>query len=142
MMKKMSKSCFGKNSERKFAMDCLSWNLPFLVNLKESIKYGKRAYDKASIKNWSDGRKVTLKTSLLLSEVYDQLGQPMEGYKYLKTYAKLKKGIEEEDAANSLSNVEIQEVIGKSQTAERTGKSKSALVVNQGLLVLCLQRSL
>ena len=101
-----------------------------LGNLNQSINYVAKSFDFASKDNSLDGRRVRLKSSLLLSELYDQLRQPLEAYKYLTIYTNLKKEIEEADAANSLANIEIQGVLEKSEK-EKNQLEKATLLKEQ-----------
>jgi two-component system, NtrC family, sensor kinase len=92
-------------------------------NLTESLRYAKKGFEKVSSMK---AKWLVAKSSLLLSEIYDEMNQPLEAYKYLKIYQGIAKQKEEQDIANRLADMEIQSVIKKSESEkEQFEKDKS-----------------
>ena len=81
-------------------------------NLPKAIENGILAYNES--KNYAIKR-IEIKSSLLLSRIYEQNGQKDEAFKYLKIYQQLKDASEDLDASNRLANVEIQSILEKSK---------------------------
>jgi two-component system, NtrC family, sensor kinase len=82
-------------------------------NLMESLRYAKKGYERVSS---MQAKWLIAKSSLLLSEIYDEMNQPLEAHKYLKIYHGIAKQKEEQDLANRLADMEIQSVIKKSES--------------------------
>lgn len=93
-----------------------------LGQISESIRYAKISYDKASPrqKDSPQATFITLKASLLLSEVFEDADNPQEAYKYLKVYQKLRKEADQKDEANHLLDVEIRSAIEKSEQEKQS----------------------
>ncbi|GAB4015069.1 hypothetical protein GCM10028808_39400 [Spirosoma migulaei] len=114
-----------------------------LGQLQESIKYGKMSYDKASpgYKVSSQYRFLTQKSSLLLSEVYEEVGQPLEAYKYLKEYQKNRKESDQKDEASYLLDVEIRSTIEREEQ-EKNRLKQDKLLQSQHILAIEKQREI
>ncbi|WP_373521607.1 ATP-binding protein, partial [Aquiflexum sp.] len=94
-----------------------------LGNLHESLNYGIRSYNGATA--YGRDLKTLLKNCLLLSEVYEQLGQTDLSFEYLKKYRNIIEKQKEEDIANSTSNFEIQKIINeKKEETQQFEKEK------------------
>ena len=59
--------------------------------------------------------KVKSELSLLLSEIYEQLGQSEQAYQYLKKYQAIRAENDKQDAANRLADAEVRDILVKSQ---------------------------
>lgn len=107
-----------------------------LGQLQESIKYGKVSYDTAlaNYANSSNLKTILTKSSLLLSEVYEEAGQPLEAHKYLKMYQKLRKETDEKEETNHLLDAEIRSVVEKDE--------QEKLLQNQRILAIEKQREI
>ena len=100
-------------AEGNFYIDFYKANCYYkLHNFKEAIIYGEKSYEPSL--SYGDDRLI-FKICVLLSEVYEKIGQPMKAYKYLKKYRSLVKEKEEQDVANQSANLEIQAIIEKDQ---------------------------
>lgn len=82
-----------------------------LGNVPASVAYGLKSYQKATLDNSSDGREITLKSSQLLFENYERLGQPIAAYQYLKTYYIARQVVDDQNAANRLAEIEIETIV-------------------------------
>lgn len=78
----------------------------------ESIRYAEMSYEPALT---SGDQRFMIKVCLLLSEVYDASGQPLQALKYLKQYRSIEKEKEEQDIANRAANLEIEGIIQKNE---------------------------
>ena len=83
-----------------------------LGNYKESVVYGEKAYEKSFSFNTQELR---AKSTLLLTEAYDRLGQPLKAYKYLQGHRALMKSNEDQDLVGRSSTAQIEEIIQKSE---------------------------
>ncbi len=84
-----------------------------LGNLQESLNYGISSYNDATA--YVRDQRILLKICLLLSEVYEQLGQTDLSFEYLKKYRNIIEKQKEQDIANSTSNFEIQKIIDENK---------------------------
>ncbi len=107
-----------------------------LGQFQESIKYGKMSYAKAP-PNSGQYRLA----SLLLAEVFEEAGQPLEAYKYLKEYQKLRKESDQKDEANYMADVEIRSAIEKGEQ-EKNRLEQEKLLQNQRILAVEKQREI
>ncbi|WP_461041779.1 ATP-binding protein [Spirosoma harenae] len=103
-----------------------------LGQLQESIKYGKISYAKSP--PLSGQYRLAL---LLLAEVFEEAGQPLEAYKYLKEYQKLRKESDQKNEANYLADVEIRSVID-----EKNRLKQDKLIQDQHILAIEKQREI
>jgi two-component system NtrC family sensor kinase len=93
-----------------------------LNNLPKAIDNGLQAYNLTkSYRN----KRIELKSSLLLSRIYEQKGQKDDAFKFLKIYQELKDVSDDLDANNRLANNEIQSILEKSkQEIEKIDKQR------------------
>ncbi|MVM36232.1 hypothetical protein GO755_39850 [Spirosoma sp. HMF4905] len=101
------------------------------------------SYDKSSTRHQISGqfRFVTTKSSLLLAEVYEEAGLPLEAYKYLKEYQKLRKESDQKDEASYLADVEIRSTIEKEEQ-EKNRLKQEKLQQSQHILAIEKQREI
>ncbi|CCH54271.1 Sensor protein zraS [Fibrisoma limi BUZ 3] len=114
-----------------------------LGQFQESIRYGKLSYEKAFPVHVLGTQRnyVITRTSLLLSEVYEEAGQPLEAYHYLKEYQKLRKEADQKDEANHLLDVEIQAAIEKGEQEKKRLEGEQHLQ-KQRILAIEKQREI
>ncbi|KFC60684.1 histidine kinase [Flavobacterium gilvum] len=114
-----------------------------LNNLPKAIEYGLLAYSASKTYN-SIG--ISLNSSLMLSRIYEQMGQKEEAFKYLKIYQQLKDGSDDLDAINHLANFETQSIIEKSnkqiEKLEKRRLEKEAENKNQRLWIFSITGAL
>ncbi|WP_460943935.1 ATP-binding protein [Spirosoma daeguense] len=101
-----------------------------LGQLQESIKYGKMSYAKASPQS-GQYRSATL----LLADVFEEAGQPLEAYTYLKEYQKLRKESDQKDEANYIADVEIRSAVEKEEQEKNQIKQEKLLQAQQILAI-------
>ena len=80
-------------------------------NLPKALDNGLQAYKTSKFYSI---KRIELKSSLLLSRIYEQKKQGNEAFKYLKIYQQLKDVSDDLDSSNRLANVEIKSILDKS----------------------------
>jgi len=83
-----------------------------LGRLKQSLHYAQVAYQRSVQAGWPATQ---IKSSLQISNIYDEMGQVAKAYEYLKIHKKIKDDIQEEDNLNRVADIEIQSILEKSQ---------------------------
>ena len=63
----------------------------------------------------SEDQRLLISICLLLSELYDESGQPLRAFEYLKRYRTIEQEKEEQDLANRAGNLEIEGIILKNE---------------------------
>ncbi len=81
-------------------------------NLPKAIDNGLQAFN---LTKSYPSKRIELKSSLLLSRIYEQKGQKDDAFKFLKIYQVLKDVSDDLDANNRLANNEIQSILDKSK---------------------------
>ncbi|WP_353484240.1 ATP-binding protein, partial [Haliscomenobacter sp.] len=94
-----------------------------LGDLQKSIFYAEKSYQQAL----SAEPRMKIKTSLLLSEVYEETGQNKQAFEYLKKYRSLIKEKEEQDIANLATNLAIENFTQKNEQ-EKAAFEKEKLI--------------
>ncbi|WP_460912958.1 tetratricopeptide repeat-containing sensor histidine kinase [Spirosoma areae] len=97
-------------------------------NLKESRDYGEKSYKSAL--NYGD-QGLLKKICLLLAEVYEELGQPLTAYTYLKKYRTIVKEKEEQDIVSLSANLEVEGIIQKSEQEKALLEKEKLLKENE-----------
>lgn len=112
-------------------------------NLPKAIENGLLAYNTSKTYN-SIGN--SLDSSLMLSRIYEQMGEKEEAFKYLKIYQQLKDASDDLEARNNLANVEIQSILEKSnrqiEKLEKRRLEKEAENKNQRLWIFSITGAL
>jgi signal transduction histidine kinase len=97
-----------------------------LGDWEKSILFAEKSYQQILIASESEDW-LKIKTSLLLSEVYEETGQPTKAFEYLKKYRGHIKEKEEQDIANLATNLAIENFTQKNEQ-ERAAFEKQKLI--------------
>ncbi len=85
-----------------------------LGDWEKSILFAEKSYEQILIEAISEDW-LKIKTSLLLSEVYEETGQPTKAFEYLKKYRSYIKEKDEQDIANLATNLAIENFTQKNE---------------------------
>jgi signal transduction histidine kinase len=112
-------------------------------NLPKAIENGLLAYSASKTYN---SKGIEQQSSLLLSRIYEQIGQKEKAFKFLKSYQQLKEASDNLDATNQLANVQIQLILEKSnqqiEKLEKQRVDKEAENKNQRLWIFSIAGAL
>jgi two-component system, NtrC family, sensor kinase len=100
-----------------------------LGDLDKSILFAERSYKQILITQSEQWLKI--KTSLLLSEVYEETGQFKQAFEYLKKYRSFIKEKEEQDIANLATNLAIENFTQKNEQEKASYEQEKVIKENE-----------
>ena len=138
------------NQDKNYA-----WTTPFMLlyltecyfnleDYKSALKYGLQCHEWVNYNN--DSPLTNKKVSLLLSEIYEKLGNKTLAYNYLKMHQKLVEESEKLDELNRIADEEVKAILDKSQkeidALEKEKDLNNQRSKNQRLLIFSIAGAL
>jgi two-component system NtrC family sensor kinase len=114
-----------------------------LGDLKQGLRNAQLSYQRGVQSRFA---LIQSKSSLQISNLYDEMGQVAKAYEYLKIHNKIKDDIQEQDNFNKVADIEIQSILEKSQrqldVLEKDKKINEENNRNQKLLIFSISGAL